>query len=947
MSSEYYDRDQELDVEVNYKLEIDGGTTESAEAEETDEADETETTKTSFRRPSQLRELDIELDESSNLVMESIEKQSPIIERELLTTEQQLENLRSRLAMSESVSAVTRSVLESIRREYNLPEQTGEKKEEITHGVEENELGNEENDKIKEEKKDDEVLNSSSNDEAVDYLREKEAEILAGDESLLTSSSGNEAEPDAERALTDDDAAIFLSTVNEEMRERLEKLEIHLREKQVHDVIEQFARESQTQIEKIMMIQNLEEPDEVEEEPVAAAVQVQSSDDSSSKAQDESVGRKLSLSQTHLIEEDVSAESGEDIRPLAPTESLGHSVRKLSISQTRLIEDASESDSANERIERKEPIVASTNIDELCEKPYDQFGALSKSRQYQTFESSSSTNSDLNKQEEFRRKPGRDDKHDNDEDDDEMGGDGSGMKATADDTGVAVVVEPAVPSISYSSGEVSSESIAEAASVSGKHVEPKSFLTISPGIKESESRELLLEQDEGKVDEEEELEASASLESFACQRQLLEPSGHTMDGSNEDVSVTTVIEQSRPNDEHRDEIAMQKQALQEKQSSTEISSEAYETDEENRPLEPTTIEAVTLLSSSEDQEDDKNGKDEAGMRSRSGGSSENLDVSVDLITEETVVERVIAQPQLSSSQAQTVKSLLYLDLEPVVNKSESREPLIPEPPVIEELTLEEVIEYPNDSPPLMYENSSCGASMTSCSTMSDENLVRPTVESSDGDAASIDHQLSKSLTYLESLVVPSCAENSSLSELFYKLDDTKKEEDKPTEGIEGDPSGLRRGSQSLNFNKSAAVRPASFTVKPTGAEFDEDLGLQQQQLEQEQQTPTPVENVTSDFFDKRITSSNEPSIDRFTSSDQLKTQESVREISNESLASYEGVKSETEETEEAKAAIATALLFSSTIKSQSSDEVKSIASVQQTKQTDDEEHDLSVEDLQA
>ncbi len=54
--------------------------------------------------------------------LDNIEQQSPILERELLNTEYELENFKSRLAMTETVSAVTQSVLEEIRSEYNLPD---------------------------------------------------------------------------------------------------------------------------------------------------------------------------------------------------------------------------------------------------------------------------------------------------------------------------------------------------------------------------------------------------------------------------------------------------------------------------------------------------------------------------------------------------------------------------------------------------------------------------------------------------------------------------------------------------------------------------------------------------------------------------------------------------------------------------------------------------------
>ncbi len=66
--------------------------------------------------------LELNTNEHYNLELTTIEQQSPIIERELLNTEYELENFKSRLAMSETVSAVTQSVLDTIRSEYNLPD---------------------------------------------------------------------------------------------------------------------------------------------------------------------------------------------------------------------------------------------------------------------------------------------------------------------------------------------------------------------------------------------------------------------------------------------------------------------------------------------------------------------------------------------------------------------------------------------------------------------------------------------------------------------------------------------------------------------------------------------------------------------------------------------------------------------------------------------------------
>lgn len=334
--------DEELDVQVEYKLEM---------QQEMPPA---------VSRPSQLRDFEIDLD-STNRAMDAIEKQSPIIERELLTTEQQLENFRSRLAMSDAVSAVTASVLDSIRREYNLPESRDDDEDEPQNKRQQHEEDEDE------EEEGEKLVNSSSNDESFrDHQAEKEVLQNNDESSLLESSSGAEEAERRQHQEVKEEAVEVLSVANEAMRERIEELEKRV----VHDVIERFARESQSQIEKIMMVQNLDEPDEilVAADDAAELLVAHSSDDASSSKQQQAsesereeferresggesrllgvVERKKSLSQTQLIEslDEQSAESGEELfRAETRNEGLiePHE-RKMSLSQTKLIESHEE-----------------------------------------------------------------------------------------------------------------------------------------------------------------------------------------------------------------------------------------------------------------------------------------------------------------------------------------------------------------------------------------------------------------------------------------------------------------------------------------------------------------------------------------------------------------------------------------------------------------------------
>lgn len=222
---------------------------------------------------------------SSKAAIESIEQQSPIIERELLTTEQQLENFRSRLAMSETVSAVTQSVLETIRKEYNLS--TDENEEELEKDEKIVELNNNEilqeyepereiieSDKYYEQEiqldqelelesdveevenlidqlsnekpleyyeqtenliecPEEEEIDCSSNEEQSEseYLKEKEECLVDNETEEPTASSSNEYEYESEmkKSASNYELKSILSDVNAEMKEKIQEIEENLK----------------------------------------------------------------------------------------------------------------------------------------------------------------------------------------------------------------------------------------------------------------------------------------------------------------------------------------------------------------------------------------------------------------------------------------------------------------------------------------------------------------------------------------------------------------------------------------------------------------------------------------------------------------------------------------------------------------------------------------------
>jgi trimeric autotransporter adhesin len=395
--------------------------------------------KSEVRSGAQPRDLEINVDDTdSSKVIESIEKQSPIIERELLTTEHQLENFRSRLAMSETVSAVTQSVLDSIRKEYNLPDNDQEvdiEYEKFKKKMQED-LHKKESNLVKSEMEREELIEDSSRIEKHSSQEEEEGENMQ-DYKLESTSSSHEHEP----LVSDTELNEILTNVNNELREKIDEVERKMQarvEEKVYDVIKNFARESQSQIEKIMMVQSLDS-DEKENEDEGEAELDDIKKQMLSSSEQEDPAKLLRLAEQKSTGEQAFYEKGDERLELNKT-------RKLSISQTRLIEN-SESDSnaeigpgsgsgesssavvvprtagddekqAEEKLSdlrnadvlsddtmRKELSKIAQELDNSFDDEKQQLASatLNKSTRYQTFdiESSSSTNSELNKQEEF------------------------------------------------------------------------------------------------------------------------------------------------------------------------------------------------------------------------------------------------------------------------------------------------------------------------------------------------------------------------------------------------------------------------------------------------------------------------------------------------------------------------------------------------------------------
>lgn len=630
-------------------------------------------------------------------------------------------------------------------------------------------------------------------------------------------------------------------------------------------------------------------------------------------------------------------------------------IRKLSLSQTRLLNDGSESDSVVEYLNTNQE---DSRLNDL----------LGKTKQYQTFESSSSTNSELSKKEEFDNKSKQskikqDDYSDSDSDsdsDDDNQNDNQKLieKEILNQTSMVINQPPNDEEINiyYSSGEVSSDSIVDFTNPKMEQsklnetsdLKSSNLLNVLTNIKESESRENLLDED----DEDQSMEKLIQSKNLLSTLVTIEKPSSSFspiqltpshDGSVDDVSITTVIERrlSENNSNNSFKPISNPTHVLQSPIKDDISSEGEEiTRFQSDLVENESINLISSNASSDTEQEEE--------------EQQQIKIITELIQEEH--EKVQEEP----------KSGDFLQLEAQINQSESMEPLICQQSNLDnqDYAVCDYVEpdFHNRSPG--FHNSSASSNF-SYST-SDENLLgRNKVETSMstdrisyvgmGSVSSVNETInehsqvtSKSLNFLESLVVPSSS-NYDETEL-----EESKDSDLSLEQIEQksvDDLSLKT-SQSLNFK---ATRPNEIDLFPS-LEIDQDSFLQQyelqqkskfvEQFEQEQQTPTPVENIVGDFFDKRVTSSNEPSIDRLTNYEDSQSLYSPSRLNNKNTNTNTKENSQDQEENEilenkvvdqlvnqisdpenaeaeVAAAVATALLFSSTVKSQSSDEIKS------------------------
>ena len=1086
---EYYEQDDEDKMNLTFDEEDDYDLNEN----------ETETEEEKNKKLNlndQREKLEMDFSHSAQ-AMDSIEKQSPILERELLTTGQELENFRSRLAMSETVSAVTKSVIDEIRKEYNFTETVEEKEDDealaeenqttlnseieiheleeeveepklvvknehepkIAENVEEVKFEEEkvEEPQINEEKKQEQksekqitveekeeledFRNSSSNDECAAYKSNE-----------VTNSSSNENEPlvesdhrhmDLNEVITD--ANIELAELNEKFKQMEESLKSKLESKLIDQVIQNFATESKSQIEKIMMIHELDDHDENE------------GDDESDKILKSTTGQVAysseSTSATEMDEKLIGSEETR-VESLLDAQQQQH-VRKLSISQTQLIESEECDYSESETNKQNNSLLDNTNEndDDVVNNKSDIF---SKSKLYQTFESSSSTDSNLNRHDFERkrsstRKAESIDKSKKDDDEDDDNNNDGGMaeavrkasfaNARSDSSeplienqqeGVTkkeadVVDVPNV--ISCSSGD---EELAQETTKSGSNL-----LDVSKIAGISESREYLLENEE-KL----EVEPIFVEDPSSGGQSLLIPAQHTpIDerGSIDDVSITTVIER-RFSNALRNESASNQALIDEKtptteqhtaqpMSSFEISSEGEEhptagPNKTRRKTKEDIIETVIGLESANLIESSSN----SSLASNSGEQGKQS-VLTNVVTVTASKSEPESPNQVSSLNEK--KSTMFLQLKRnSINGSESTEPLVQPQNAMEtvnllteddeeEISLEELKCRPYETvvgsgDQSGFRNSS--SSNFSCTTSEENLLSRNVVETKSeiGSVSSVNddqirlnetngHVFSRSLNNLSSLVV---ADNKkepkkksdnqnknadsidSVSRLIeeesQRMSNEKEAQFEQEQKVKASSIKI---SHSLDLNnRSTVARPLTLVSKsnefnylhsldidladvadstnnnmPSSLSFLKEYQLQQkrqmsEQLEQEQQTPTPVENLPGNFFDKRVTSSNEPSIDErsFSNSFSNNMNDFVdtrlsRDVSERSfvdpdpsrdLDTYDPatmmmdtdeyrenlvidqVCADLEESE-ISAAVATALLFSSTLSTQSSDEIKS------------------------
>ena len=639
--------------------------------------------------------------------------------------------------MNETVTAVTKSVMDSIRTEYNLPEQIDLDEEQYQH--------------------------SSSNEEYSDYRQQKADEEYILDE--------------------------------EDQKPELKE------------------------IEKIMMIHDLndQEIDQIENDEEVDDKDLEKSLFYSSSANEDF--KDPTQIKTELLQLDKQY------------------ARKLSISQTLLIENSESDLDPNQSFTEQ-----SKNEDSQM------MSSLAQTTQYQTFESSSSTNSDLYKQDDFentkinrREKKQDDDDDSNDDFDDFKPTIRRSIKKRVKPTKETITNEDKESDenkslllnkeISYSSGEVSSKSIEEFIKIDQTYLEKRNSTT----VKETQQETLLLNVEKPRI-------VGSESREFLLQ-----------EDNEEDVSLDTSRTTVKLVEDEKPEEIIKKG----------FSSEASSGEDKLQLVDVVPIETVNLIYSTDDSSDSNLPTDLIPTIKQ--GFSElaisNEEINLDIRPEST-----------DCSNCSLVGSEGNLGSQCEVN-------LLP-----------------------TEDNTSVRSSIESVNQEDDDDLKPQTI--------------SKSLNYLASLVVSSNSNNNIVGE----SDKTSLEIlSKQIEEIIEDKADLAiKVSKSLNFNQQAN-RPVSFKMRESEDDFitpyslsDDEYKKARQTLDQlDQQTPTPVENLAGDFFDKRITSSNEQSMDYLVNL--------AHKTDEESSSSFEN-QSNKETDKEVAAAVATALLFSSTVHSQSNDE---------------------------
>ncbi|CAF0725360.1 unnamed protein product [Brachionus calyciflorus] len=669
----------------------------------------------------QLREFEFNTDEFGPAVaaIQNIEQQSPIIERELVNTGKELENLRQRLAMTESVSAVTQDVIDEIRKEYNITDRL------------ENEFS------------------------------EKEDEY-----------ESNKNVPNIGQV--------------------------------VQDVIKNLAKESRSDLEKIIMI-----------EPICD--EVNDNYDNNYDSEDDELEEIIInneendiYDENRLIESSSSASSSINIKTESKSENQDtYQDREFSLDEKVIKHENIEEDNVQKELE------------------------LNQTKQYHTFDSCSSTDSEINKDYQAESSKNQDE---------------------------SSTLKQLIPTINYLPESTTSENF-----VNEQEYLNQTNLIINI-VKESDSREYLLDHDHLQRDE-----SSYCLSSQLNQQTLLMSTHDSID----DISAaTTVIEKNQKPIENQ----------MRRESSADISSEAYETND--------------------DYNLDTQGLSEFLLKNH--------------------------QPDVT----QYKKSDLFLDIKQEINNSESTEPLIYQAQNQENMS--------NSSLSI---NSSSNYSLTTSDEhihqkhlVDEENLINSCSSLNSDTQSNKLKNISKSLNFLESLVVPTFVEPYEYQNEEYTIQLEKREEVSENRQIECGVKSSKlespiKTSQSLNFDSKRPVsfnppRPNEIDLFPSSL-MDDEYSKCVNDLEQ--QTPTPVENIVGSFFDKRVTSSNEPSIDLLAQSNFDSNQKDIEDSVRLDYTVDDGVVdrlidqiADPENPEaEVSVALATAFLFSSNVNSSSDDQIKS------------------------